>query len=93
MDDLVIKNAGEKTIKCSDCDRPLMHYWGYAETNTVESTIQATCPFCGGMSFQIKLQGLHRTGPIGQDEPTDATVIEEIEQEDKLWKFKIRKRN
>jgi len=91
--EVVLQDGGEQTIKCSDCNTPLMHYRPYAKVNSIENTIVATCPFCNGQSFEHKILGLSWTGPIGTDENFKATVIEDIVQLDNnKWKFQIKAR-
>lgn len=93
VDEIKIEDGGEQTIKCSDCNSPLMHYRPYAKVSDIENVIMATCPFCGGASFQHKIKGLSWTGPIGTDEHSKATVIDDIIQHDNnVWEFRIKAR-
>lgn len=92
-EEVILQDGGEQTIKCSDCNTALMHYRPYAKVDTIVNTIVATCPFCGGQSFEHKINGLSWTGPIGTDENLKATVIEDILQLDgNKWQFKIKAR-
>lgn len=91
--EITLKDHGEQTIRCSDCNKPLMHYRVYAEA-PIEHILQATCPFCNGKSFQRKLNGLFLYGPIGQDETQfQRTVVTEITEIEKgITLFTIAKR-
>ena len=92
-EDITLKDHGEQTIKCSDCNKPLMHYRVYTD-GPVSHTLQASCPFCNGKSFQHKTIGLFYYGPIGQDEKglSRTVVIDMIETEKGVTFFNIGKR-
>lgn len=72
-----IEDGGEKTVKCSDCGKPLLHYRMYAKADIAQK-LRATCPFCKGQSFVHEIDGLAYVGPIGREEVYDSTVIKDI---------------
>jgi hypothetical protein len=80
-----------EVVKCSDCNKPLMHYKKYGVDDKI-SKIKCLCPFCGGTSFVITITGPYATGPIGQDENYPATVIETAEKKGDTWIFNVKER-
>lgn len=75
----IVKDGGEQTIKCPDCNHALMHYRVYAPAAPQAYNIKATCPFCKSESFETKVQGLFWYGPIGKEEENfSPTIIEKI---------------
>lgn len=88
-----IQDNQERTLHCSDCHAPLMHYREYAKAGQLREKIRAKCPFCQGESFTVEVWPGFYTGPIGLDEKVQATVISEIDQDDKgVWIFSICRR-
>lgn len=88
-----IKDMGDSTIKCSDCNKPLMHYRVFAPEANIAHKIQANCPFCNGNSFTVAIKGLFRYGPISQEESVDATVVQDFDYNvDGVSKFTILQR-
>lgn len=84
----------EQTIKCSDCSSPLLHYLVTKADAPVSHIILVKCPFCNGESFKTTINGLFQTGPIGMDEQYKATVIDNIEydQKNNMSTFLMKKR-
>lgn len=76
-DEVKIEDGGEQTVKCSDCNKPLLHFRKYA-TAPIAQKLRATCPFCKGQSFIHSIEGLALVGPIGREEVYDSTVIKDI---------------
>ncbi len=70
----ILSNSPEQTLKCLQCGKPLMHYKVYAEAK-ISRKIRATCPFCGGNSPTLSIDGLFVVGPIGKQESVNATSI------------------
>jgi hypothetical protein len=81
----------EEIIRCSDCDKPLMHVKRYGSSDKV-TKLKCSCPFCKGTSFVHTITGQFACGPIGQDEFYSATVIADTQQKDNQWLFIIHKR-
>lgn len=94
-DQIKIENCGEQILKCSDCHKPLMHWWQYAKVDSHVEKIKANCPFCGGHSFVQEITGGFYAGPISQREiGLEATVIDDSTlNEEGIWVFSILKRN
>ena len=80
MTDIEIKDGGEKTVQCSSCQKPLMHFRTYATSNK-KTDFVATCPFCGDESFRHSVVGEFWYGPIGQDEKATTTMIKDVPTE------------
>jgi hypothetical protein len=87
------QDCGENTIKCSDCNKPLIHYRVVVPDAPLAHKLQATCPFCNGQSFVHEVKGHIYTGPIGKDESVNPTQILDIEtdRETGYSKFKLGK--
>lgn len=89
---LQIQDQGEQTLKCSDCRLDLMHYRQYTKSDKIKK-IKASCPFCGSFSFVKEIDGEFYFGPISQKESVSPTVVDETEEIDGIWVFKILKRH
>jgi hypothetical protein len=87
VDEVTIKDGGEQTIKCGDCNRPLMHYRIYAPHAEITHKIKCTCPFCSGSSFLAVVTGMMYAGPIGSDEEYKSTFVKEITESDGVYTF------
>lgn len=92
-----LQHHPEKTLECSDCSKPLMHYWQYTNDCGNAQSIKATCPFCQGSSFTKEIDGFFYIGPISHTESSNPTVIDEIHDLGKInnrhaWMYNILKR-
>lgn len=94
MDNIEIKDFGQKSIKCSDCGKKLINYWGYAKDGkTINYFNPIPCPFCGGSSFGFEVEGAFRLGPIGKDESLFPTVYTNANiNANGKWDIKVEKR-
>lgn len=78
-DQFELVDCPEQTIKCADCNKPLMHYKVTIPNAPIAHKIKATCPFCKSASFYHEIKGDMVVGPIGKDESSTPTVINDIE--------------
>lgn len=92
MTETKLVDCGEKDIKCSSCNKILLHFRIYLPQDECVQKIKATCPFCGDASFITSIYGRAHIGPVGKDEHLPPTIIEDIDSLDNgVFLYKIRK--
>ena len=81
----------EQTLKCAECNRPLLHFRVYFENDAIKHKIKANCPFCKENSYLKEIRGKFNYGPIGKDETgCEPTVVEDIDYNpDGITYFKL----
>lgn len=82
----------EQYIRCNSCQKKLMAVIVAKPDPNMCHKIKCTCPFCGGCSDIIDINGILFHGPITPDLATTPTVIANIVQEDEYTVFEIKKR-
>lgn len=84
----------ENKVFCSDCNSHLLNYIVYKDTGTIYK-LSADCPFCGGSSFVIEVNGKFQFGPVGADESGKPTIVDQVsnvEGESNRLHFSVKKR-
>ena len=86
----------EETIRCTSCNKGLLHYF-IKDADKPSSVIKIkNCPFCGVADILKTIKGTYCLGPIGTDESsTNATLLEDLRPIDKtnIWLATVRKFN
>jgi hypothetical protein len=76
-------------LKCTDCGRKLMNLLP-VKSGPTEQKFQAICYFCQGLSQIETITGICYTGPIGEDESSRQTNIEDVSLDGNIYLFKIK---
>ncbi len=66
-------------IKCASCGKRLINILHLNKDQNLVNRVQATCPFCiNGNSIVHEIVGLFASGPVGADESSSPTLIDDI---------------
>lgn len=86
----------EETIRCTSCNKGLLHFFIKDATKPKSILKIAECPFCLTQNIVKTINGSFCLGPIGTDETkTGATLIEDMKacSEANSWLLTVRKFN
>jgi len=89
--DPLLEDGGEVTLKCSNCDKPLVVVWRTRPNEKIGRqdivwTLQAQCCYCGDKSFKKEIKGgFHYKGydkPHPNGNPEDVIPIVNVSYPD-----------
>jgi ssDNA-binding Zn-finger/Zn-ribbon topoisomerase 1 len=73
-------------IQCADCEKTLLRMLKMEESD-FEFSVTCTCPFCGGSSWRVELQGRYYQDVV------DGTRLGEVIVEENDFTIEVKKTN
>lgn len=92
-----LQDGGHVYVACSNCRAGLMDIWRTRPYEQETWIVQANCPFCHDVSFQVKVQGGFHYGGYGvpkeddEDDVIASTIVEHFETVGNIFQFTIKK--
>ena len=81
-----LSKLADSDIHCADCEKTLLKMVRIEESD-FEFSVLCSCPFCGGESWRVELQGRY------YQDAADGTILGEVTAEGNDFTIEVRKAN